>query len=122
MSVVEEFRTGWSETASTVVLSLFGELDLTVVDRLEREIDEALGYDRPTVVIDLGGVSFMDATGVRPIYRAAVSCRRSGRRLVVLRGAPCIEILFAEAGLGPAIEMWDASTAAPGLAPLAAGR
>jgi anti-anti-sigma factor len=101
------FTTTSTHTASTSILSVSGELDVAVAFRLSAEIDRALAHDPRTFVLDLSDVSFIDATGMRPLYRAACRCRDSGRRMVLLRGAPCIESLFATCGLSHHFEILD---------------
>jgi anti-sigma B factor antagonist len=115
------FRTECSRTRSTSVLSVYGELDLAVAFRLGIAIDRALAGDPRTLVIDLDGVSFIDATGLRPLYRAAIRCRESGRRMVLLRGAPWIDSLLERCGLDSHFEVLDRLEDLHTASPLAAG-
>jgi anti-sigma B factor antagonist len=116
-----EFRTECCRTRSTTVLSVYGELDLSVAFRLGVQIDRAFARGSRTLVVDLAGVSFIDATGLRPLHRAAIGARESDRRLVLLRGAPCVDALIERCGLESHFEVLDRLEDLHVTAPLAAG-
>jgi anti-anti-sigma factor len=63
------------------VYYLLGEFDLAQAGTFAKETEPALsGPD--TVVLDLGGLTFIDSSGIRAIILLA---RRCGRRGIVLR-------------------------------------
>lgn len=49
------------------VVSLFGELDIAVVEQL---VDQLLAADGSTIVVDLRGLTFIDAAGIRGLLDA----------------------------------------------------
>jgi anti-sigma B factor antagonist len=53
-----------------LILSLRGELDLTSVPQFERELRDAEATGPARLVIDLGGLDFMDSTGLRALLQA----------------------------------------------------
>ena len=56
-------------------LTLFGELDLTVVGELESRLGELNAEEAP-VRLDLSELSFIDSSGIRVVTRARLdSCR-----------------------------------------------
>ncbi len=61
-----------------------GELDLSTFEQVEAALATAEATSPPTLVLDLGGVSFMDSTGVRTLLQADSRARRDGRRLLIV--------------------------------------
>jgi anti-sigma B factor antagonist len=59
------FQIDTSSDAASARLSLSGELDLATVARVERAVDAALADGARTLVLDLGGLSFVDSSGLR---------------------------------------------------------
>ena len=60
------------------LLRLVGEVDLDVVERLPARTREALAGVR---VADVGGLTFLDSTGMHLLVVAAVAARGRGERL-----------------------------------------
>lgn len=56
---------------AVVVLSVTGEIDLCTVDRLRDHLDKQLAAGHRGVVLDLSGVSFFGACGLRLLNRTA---------------------------------------------------
>jgi anti-anti-sigma factor len=56
-------------TAGVVVIELHGELDILTEHRLTARIDKLTCLGRSAVVMDLSGVTFMDASGLRLLLR-----------------------------------------------------
>lgn len=97
-----------SHRAQRVFIEPVGELDLATSARLETAIGAASGT-APSLVVDLGGVTFMDATGLRVIVAAK---QQLGARLTLLPAPPHVQRIFAltgtEAMLGfaaPAVDL-----------------
>jgi anti-anti-sigma factor len=59
------------------VLQVEGEMDLSTAEQLRAAMDEALGAD-PKVVVDLSGVTFCDAGGLRAILQVAAALNGAG--------------------------------------------
>jgi anti-anti-sigma factor len=51
--------------AESVRITPAGELDLATVPQLEREVEEVLAQGVRELVIDLGGLTFMDSSALR---------------------------------------------------------
>ena len=64
------------------VLALAGEIDLATADELRTVLDRTFADD-PDVVVDLGGVTFIDAAGIRAFLGAAAVLNGSGPLRVV---------------------------------------
>ena len=65
------------DTVSPRVLRIDGEIDMATVDQLRAALGRALADD-PTTVVDLGGVTFLGAEGMRVFLGAASELNGSG--------------------------------------------
>ena len=54
-----------------VVLRVHGELDIASAMRLEDQVQQAIDSDASAVALDLGGVAFIDSTGLRALLSSA---------------------------------------------------
>lgn len=87
-------------------LSLSGPLDLAAAVELAARLEHALGGAR-LVVVDLRGLTFVDLAGFSAILSAHQRARRSGRRLVLVRGPAHVNGLLELAGLADQVEIID---------------
>jgi anti-anti-sigma factor len=90
----------------TVWVHVAGELDIVTKPRLTRVLREAQ-LEAPVVVLDLREITFMDSSGVHVIVDATIRARLAGHRLVVLRGAPNVDRMFALTGSFGEIDFGD---------------
>ena len=72
-----------------------GELDLPGSRRLSRAIDELVEAGLEDIVIDLGGLEFIDCAGVRVLLAQHAAALRDGRRLSLIHGRAGIRRVFA---------------------------
>ncbi|WP_105974777.1 STAS domain-containing protein [Streptomyces geranii] len=82
------------------VVTAGGELDLTTVPALARDLADARrGSGRAFIVVDLRGVTFMDGSVLGPLCAARRDCL--GRRgwLRVVHHPPGVSLVFRAAGL-----------------------
>lgn len=77
-------------------VALDGELDLTDAKRVERTLVEVAGS---TVVLDIGGLRFVDAAGLGAIVAARALVLAEGNHLVVRGAQPQLRRVFRLAGL-----------------------
>ncbi len=80
-------------------IALTGELDLSTVERVQRELERVEATDATSIVVDLSGVTFMDSTGARLVMCAAARSRADGQRLVLLRGPRPVQRVFELCGV-----------------------
>lgn len=89
-----------SQCGTTIIVRPYGDLDLAA----RTELDEALGrtFDRQpeTLVLDLEGLTFMDATGIHLAMTADERARSMQIRLVIIPGPPPVQRVFEIAGVG----------------------
>ncbi|MFI6266570.1 STAS domain-containing protein [Micromonospora sp. NPDC051006] len=67
-------------TADAATIAVRGEVDLSTADDLERAVAAAAQEDAPAIIIDLGGVTFLDSAGINALLK--------GRRLADGHGKP----------------------------------
>ena len=65
-------------------IRLLGELDLSVIESVDREMRRAEASDAPRIVLDLGELEFMDASGVRLLLQLSVRSASNGNRLRIM--------------------------------------
>jgi anti-anti-sigma factor len=75
-----------------------GELDLSSAGQLEAALDRV--PDQGDVILDLGGLSFIDSSGIRVLVLAHGRWQDSGHRLVLRDVSPVCQRTFEVAGLG----------------------
>jgi anti-anti-sigma factor len=90
----------------TITIALSGELDVASAPAVAAALADAQG-DTALVVLDLGGLSFIDSTGLRTILVAHGQAERDGRRLVIVHGPPAVRRVFSMTGLDACLEMID---------------
>jgi len=79
---MDALRIELDEATTPRVLMVKGEIDLGTADELRAALDRALADD-PKLVVDLRGVTFIDAAGVRAFLGAAALLNGSGPLRVV---------------------------------------
>ncbi len=74
------------------IIELIGELDLDGAPQLEEELHDAESGDAASIVVDLGGLEFIDSTGIRLLVLAAERSRDG--RFSLLRGPQQVHRVF----------------------------
>ena len=62
-----------------------GEMDLAVIGAVDRVMERAEATDATKIVLDLGQLEFMDASGVRLLLHLRERSLNNGRRLRIAR-------------------------------------
>jgi anti-anti-sigma factor len=88
-----------------VALVLAGELDISVTDRVERELERIEAERPPMLVLDLAALEFIDSSGMRVVMRADQRARRDGRRLAIVPGDGIARRLLRILGLEVRLEL-----------------
>jgi anti-anti-sigma factor len=86
--------------------ALSGEIDMSVVDQLKRELDEAINgeFAAETLALDLRQVNFLDSSGLRLVLQLNERLRDDGRRLVVVMGPRRVAKVFELTGADETLE------------------
>ncbi|MFI0738171.1 STAS domain-containing protein [Streptomyces sp. NPDC021100] len=106
-----------------VTIELSGEIDILAEQELGPRLEALAGRRHADLVIDLRGVTFLDASGLRLLLRARNRVARGGGRLRVVRGGPRVSKVIRVVRLEPAFHWLDAPPGLPAAlgAPGAAG-
>lgn len=72
---------------TAVTLTVVGEVDPHTTDQLDEAVDAALA-DRPHLVLDFAGVTFIDSAGLRSLIRALRRSEEAGGSLVLRAPRP----------------------------------
>ncbi|MEK6272669.1 MAG: STAS domain-containing protein [Actinomycetota bacterium] len=73
------------QDGEALVVRAFGELNLSNAKPLEAELRRAIAGDASEVILDLGGVRFIDSAALRVLLLMAKQSLRNGGRLRLLR-------------------------------------
>jgi anti-anti-sigma factor len=95
-----------SNGAAATWIHARGELDLDSAPQFERALRDSLS-SALLVVVDLRELTFIDSAGLHLILEADARARRSGRRLLLVRGATQVDRLFGILGLSKRLEIID---------------
>lgn len=88
-------------------MSMFGELDISEVERVEKILAGIEAKQPKVLVIDLRGLEFMDSSGIRLVVEADLRAREEDRRLVLIRGSNAVHRVFTIALLDRRLEFVD---------------
>lgn len=101
MAAPEVFEVRLRTHRSMAIVELFGELDLATVSEVA-VVFEGLAAARDGfqhIVLDLRGLTFMDAAGIREVVRQSNDARQKEQHLTVVRGSAFISRLMAITGV-----------------------
>ncbi len=91
----------------TTVVSLFGEADLFSAASLEEQLNRALASDSERVIVDLGGLHFIDSISLRVLVKAALASREDSGRLYFRPGGPQVERILQVTGVRRQLQFLD---------------
>lgn len=93
----------WSTQVSnddgTTTIALTGEIDLVAAPEVRTYVSGALAKNPRRLAIDLGGVTFLDSTGVQVLVVARQTTRLLNVEFVVTPGPPQVMRTLELAGL-----------------------
>lgn len=101
LQVKSELRSG------AVIVRPIGDVDLTGSPTLKHEIRKVATPDVKTLVIDLGGVAYMDSSGVATLVEAMQLARRGQMKLVLCGLQPKVKSIFEIARLDTVFSIVD---------------
>src|SRR3954451_159916 len=87
------------QDGEALIVSAYGELDLSNVRTLNAELRLAIAGDASEVILDLGAVSFIDSAGLRMMLLMAKHSLRNGGRLRLMRGSGPLERAIKGSGV-----------------------
>jgi anti-anti-sigma factor len=96
---VEPFTCRVTPDRDRVVVEPRGELDMATVGAVDQELRRLRESDFGRIVLDLGGLTFMDSTGLHLVARWTAEASRDGFAFELLPGAPSVQRVFELAGM-----------------------
>ena len=84
-----------------------GELSRSTAEKFEAELRLAISGNASTVDLDLGGVGFIDSTGLRSLLRVANHSVRNGGRLRMRSASPPVQKAIEWGGLERSVRLVD---------------
>ena len=75
-----------------------GEFELDSAETVRTTIGEHIGRGYESVVLDLGGVTFMDSSGLRAAIEASKAATGRGLGFALVPGPPAVQRIFAITG------------------------
>lgn len=89
-----------SEAVDEPILVVTGDLDLMTVPVFVAAATDVLHQEQVTSLrLDLGGVGFMDSTGINAVIKLDEAAREAGRSLEMVAWSPYVERVLHLAGL-----------------------
>jgi anti-anti-sigma factor len=89
-------------------IRLVGEMDLSVVDQLDREMRRAEATDAESILLDLDELEFLDASGIRLLLDLNHRSESNGGRLRITRArAPQVRRVIELTGVGDVLPFVD---------------
>jgi anti-anti-sigma factor len=91
----------------SALVTIRGDLDLQVVERLTEALTRIESDEPESLVIDLSRLTFMDSTGMGAIAAAYIRAREAGRRFAIIRPPAVVRQAFDRTKLNEVIPMTD---------------
>jgi len=90
----EAFRCELSWERDAARIQAVGELDLATVPILEAELAGLRDAGFRHLILDLGGLDFIDSTGLACILRYDDEARQDGYSIALIPGPPAVQRMF----------------------------
>lgn len=91
------------------VVRACGQLDLSSAWELERELRRAEATDALEILLDLGGLEFVDSVGMEVVIHASARTRYHTKRLMIRPGPEAVHRTFERSGLTALLPFVDAA-------------
>src|SRR3954470_4642129 len=88
-----------------------GEIDLTTAPALAEAIEGAERAGTPCLTVDMGGVTFIDVSGLRVLLSAARRAQAAGHRLAVARPNHMVRRLLELTAIDQSLDITTAGEA-----------
>lgn len=95
-----------TKSASSILVSLHGELDLATVPEVQRRLT-GVAIDRRAVVVDLRGLGFIDSSGIRLLVELQRLATEHRFFLAVLNGGPTVRRALELSGVAAHLNLID---------------
>lgn len=107
-----DFKVSIDEHADAYsVVAVRGEVDLHTAPKVRYAIERG-SEDVNTVVLDMGGIAFMDSTALSTLMRAKEALEEKGAHLRLTAPSRAVERIFAVTGFGDYFDIYPSREAA----------
>jgi anti-anti-sigma factor len=89
------------------VIRAWGELEIASAKAFETELRRAIRVSSSGVILDLGGVTFIDSTGLRVLISAATLSHTCGHELRVLCASAQVKYAIETSGVEDLLPLAD---------------
>lgn len=114
--MAEDLLLQTSQTGDWTVVEVRGEVDLYSAPRLKSVIGDLTASGRNRIAVDLGGVEFMDSTGLGVLIGGLKRCREADGALALVAPAEPVRKVLTITGLDKVFPIYNtASEATAGL-------
>ena len=104
-----------NERNGTAVVALKGELDISEVADVEKQLKAVEKRQPEVLVLDLRELEFLDSSGLRVVLEADLRSRRDARRFALIPGPEPVHRVFLIALLDKRLEFIDDLSALEGV-------
>ena len=94
MARIDDFTIGFERRDGTVVARVSGELDIATASSLVEQLASRTNGDTQRVVLDLAGLSFIDAGGLRAVLASRQQVVANGSSFQVTNPQPAVRRLL----------------------------
>jgi anti-sigma B factor antagonist len=90
-----------------VVVRAWGELELSSAREFEAKLRQAIRESSSGVILDLGGVTFIDSIGLRVLIAAATLSRAGWREFIVVQASDQVRQVIETSGVEDLLPLVD---------------
>jgi anti-anti-sigma factor len=101
----DEIVTRLDADSGTTTLTLLGEVDVLTVDQVRVAMDEALAARPREVVVELGGLDFIDSTGLGALISGFQRARDAGIGFRLAHPSRAVHQILVLSGLLEVVEL-----------------
>jgi anti-anti-sigma factor len=94
----EPFRTELEPHRETIMVSVWGEIDIQTTEQLDQQLREVLDSGFKRVVLDLRNVTFLDSSGLRTVLGVHSATRETGVQFALVSGPAPVQRIFSITG------------------------
>ncbi len=116
-----DLRLRTKQVEGTEIVEVSGELEMHAAPELRAELQRVCAGEKPSVLIDLSQVSFIDSTGIGVLVGGLKRAREAGGALVLVCPVPRLRRIFEITGLLQALPMYQTREEALGALDAASG-
>jgi anti-anti-sigma factor len=106
-----DFRVTCRQAPSATVIAVAGDIDLSTITYFSEALEGGVRRAKTDVVVDMEGVTFIDAVGLGALIRThKLVSSQEGRRMIVCNVPPSTRRLFELTGLNQVFQIGTLSS------------